>query len=276
LIGSPLNTRIPSVRKSHSRWCLVTDIDGTLIGDRATTRALREAVLAERALIEARGGKLFWAIATGRHIADTCKVLVEHGFLPTDFDVLITAVGAELHLRGEGAHHEFPVVPHAGYHARLSTSGFDPHAVKQALAPLPFLEFQPDHEQVPYKVSYFAEDTEANQRAVADALATLSFSTCTVWSHDLYLDIAPHNGAKGGAVHHLIEEWQLDSDAVVAAGDSGNDHSMLERNWPAIVVGNAQRALRGLRGRPGVYFARRDFAAGVLEGLRAHGFLDGA
>lgn len=264
---------MPPIRKSLSRWCLVTDIDGTLIGDRATTRALREAVLAERARIEARGGNLYWAIATGRHLDDTCAVLVEHGFSPTDFDVLITAVGAQLHLRREGAHHEFPVVPNHRYHARLDTSGFDARAVERVLAGLPFLELQPPHEQVPYKVSYYAEDTDENQRLVAQALATLPFPTCTVWSHDLYLDIAPHNGAKGGAVHHLIEEWELEAHAVVAAGDSGNDHSMLERHWPAIVVGNAQRALRGLRGRPGVYFARRDYAAGVLEGLRAHGFL---
>jgi sucrose-phosphate synthase len=262
------------VRRSLSRWCLVTDIDGTLIGDRATTRALRNAVLEERAAVEARGGRLYWVIATGRHVDDTCEVLLEHGFVPSDFDALVTAVGAELHQRqDERARHEFPVGLNRRYHARLEATGFDSEAVRVALEPLTFLTRQPDHDQVPFKVSYFAPDSAENQAEVARALQALPFPTQTVWSHDHYLDVAPHNGAKGGAVHHLIEDWQLEGQAVVAAGDSGNDHSMLQRHWHAIVVGNGHRALATLRGRPGVYFARRDFAAGVLEGLRALGFV---
>jgi sucrose-phosphate synthase len=263
------------VRRTLSRWCLVTDIDGTLIGDRATTRSLRDAVLRERDGVEARGGRLYWVIATGRHRDDTCDVLLEHGFLPSDFDALVTAVGAELHHRSdELARHEFPLGMDTRYAERLFATGFDPTLVRNVLEPLSFLGRQPDHEQVPHKVSYFAPDTEEYQAEVARALSTLPFRTQTVWSHDHYLDVAPHNGAKGGAVDHLIEHWQLDAEAVVAAGDSGNDHSMLARHWSAIVVGNGHRALHTLRGRTGVYFARRDFAAGVLEGLRALGFVE--
>jgi sucrose-phosphate synthase len=254
---------------------LVTDIDGTLIGERRTSRALRDAVLRERDALEARGGRLYWVIATGRHVDDTREVLLEHGFLPGDFDALCTAVGAELHHRSdEAARHEFPFGQDARYAGRLRDSGFISEAVHEALEPLPFLLRQPDHDQVPYKVSYFAHETESNQAEVARALAPLPFETLAVWSHDHYLDVAPHNGAKGGAVDHLIAHWGLDPEAVVAAGDSGNDHSMLGRHWPGIVVGNGHPSLRTLRGRPSVYFAQRAFAAGVLEGLCALGFLE--
>lgn len=264
-----------SPRRTLARWCLVTDIDGTLIGDRATTRALRDAVLFERDAVEARGGHLYWVIATGRHRDDTCAVLEQHGFHAGDFDALVTAVGAELHHRRDRSMRTaFPEDPDLHYETRLRETGFDADAVRLALAPLSFLWPQSDHEQVPFKVSYFAPDTPEHQQRVANALGELPFRTHTVWSHDDYLDVTPHNGAKGGAVHHLMEGWELDGDSVVAAGDSGNDHSMLDRHWRAIVVGNGHRCLRVLRGRPSVYFARRDFAAGVLEGLRRHGFVD--
>jgi sucrose-phosphate synthase len=179
-----------------------------------------------------------------------------------------------LHQRGDGSLRDrFPLEIDQRYASRLRDTGFDTQAVRTALEPLDFLYRQPEHEQVPYKVSYFAPDTDANQDAVAQALAPLPFRTHTVWSHEHYLDVAPHNGAKGGAVHHLLDHWQLDAEAIVAAGDSGNDHSMLNRHWRAIVVGNGHRALASLRAHPTVYFARRDFAAGVLEGLRALGFV---
>src|SRR5690606_28441847 len=120
--------------------------------------------------------------------------------------------------------------------ARLRSTGFDERAVVRALEALPFVELQPGSEQVPFKVSYFAADNETNRARVAAALAALPFRVEVVWSHDYYLDVAPYNGAKGGAVGHLIETWKLTAEAVVAAGDSGNDANMLDRHWLGIVV----------------------------------------
>lgn len=250
-------------------WCLITDIDGTLIGGSGGTLRLREAVRRERAELERRGHRLYWAIATGRSFASTCAVLAKEGFELADFDALVTSVGAELYLAGE-------LRANAEYHAHLAASGFARDAVLQALSSLAFLELQPEEEQFAHKVSYYLADTPDRRQAVRAALRNLPFETQTVFAHAEYLDVTPKRGAKGGAVAHLLERWQLTPQRAVAAGDSGNDESMLTELWHGIVVGNGHRPLSHLKTRSNLYFAEAYDAGGVLEGLLALGFLPGA
>lgn len=247
-------------------WCLVTDIDGTLIGESESTDELRQVVLEARVRLARAGARLHWVVATGRTYASTCEVLNESGFRLDDFDALITSVGAELYLTGGNG-------PDGAYHARLAATGFDAASVRACLDALGELELQPEHEQFPYKVCYFAKDEPALRERVLAALGGLPFQTTTVFAMGDYLDVAPAHGAKGGGVAHLLEHWGLEPARVVAAGDSANDLSMLEREWRAIVVGNGHQALGALRANPNVFFAQRKHAAGILEGLRALAFL---
>jgi sucrose-phosphate synthase len=247
-------------------WCLVTDIDGTLIGEEQGKHALRARLLQEREQLARRGVRLYWAIATGRTLASTRRVLRDEGFDDGDFDALVTSVGAEIHLPGEPG-------PHEAYRARLAASGFERERVELALRALPGLELQAEQEQFAYKVSYFMDDLPHRRRRVADALSRLPFATQAVFSHGSYLDVTPGGGAKGGAVRHLLELWRLKPERVVAAGDSGNDLQMLDQDWLAIVVRNGHGALAELRGRRNVHFATATHAGGVLQGLLAHGLL---
>lgn len=247
-------------------WCLVTDIDGTLIGDRETTTELRSALMRAREACSSSGHKIRWVVATGRDVASTREVLDDGGFQPSDFDALITSVGAEMYV-ADGAQ------PDRDYNERLESSGFDARLVREALADLAELKLQPGHEQFPFKVCYFATDTPRLRELIGLRLATLPFTTTMILAMGRYLDVAPECGAKGGAVAHLSSVWGLDVEQVVAAGDSGNDLTMLGQQWPAIVVGNGHDALASLRGRPRVYFAKAKYAAGVLEGLRELRFL---
>ena len=247
-------------------WCLVTDIDGTLIGESESTLELRRVLLDARAKLAGRGARLRWVVATGRTYASTREILLESGFRLDDFDALITSVGAELYLSGE-------TLPDASYHTRLAATGFDAAQVRACLGRLGELALQPEHEQFPHKVCYFAKEDPVSRQRVLRALGELPFKTTTVFAMGEYLDVAPEHGAKGGGVAHLLERWGLAPERAVAAGDSGNDLSMLEREWRAIVVGNGHDALKALRARPNVFFAQRKHAAGILEGLRALAFL---
>ncbi|MDX1521278.1 MAG: HAD family hydrolase, partial [Anaerolineae bacterium] len=81
---------------------------------------------------------------------------------------------------------------------------------------------------------------------------------------------------KANAVRFLIRYLDLAPEQVIAAGDSGNDRSMLDELDYGIIVGNAQPELKRLQAdQPPshLYFARQPFAAGVEEGLRHLGVL---
>jgi sucrose-6F-phosphate phosphohydrolase len=249
-----------------SDWCLITDIDGTLIGESESTTRLRSLVLRERDALARRGHRLHWVVATGRGLESTREVLLESGFGSNDFHALITSVGAELYLAGESS-------PDSAYRSHLAQSGFARRAVLDVLRELEFLRLQPEDEQLEHKVSYFAADGPDHRRRLHAALARLPFETKTVFAHDEYLDVVPVQGAKGGAVRHLLALWQIPCSRAVAAGDSGNDATMLEQDWHGIVVGNGRRQLGHLSSRSNVYFANEKHAAGVLEGLVALGFL---
>jgi sucrose-phosphate synthase len=247
-------------------WCLVTDIDGTLIGETETSVHFRRVVLDARAQLAERGVRLRWVIATGRDLASCDEVLLDQGFDLSDFDARATSVGADVFI---GSNKE----PDAEYHSRLASTGFDGQQVHAALGRLSFLRRQPFFEQRVHKISYHCPSVHSYQDQVLEALSSLAFETLTVFSHDDYLDVAPVNGAKRGAVAYLAERWGIPPARVVVAGDSGNDRSMLDSDWQGIVVGNAYAELADLRKHPRIYFATRNHAAGILEGLQYYGFI---
>jgi len=90
-----------------------------------------------------------------------------------------------------------------------------------------------------------------------------------------YVDCVPMSAGKEKALQYLRAKYELPEHYVVAAGDSGNDILMLEGDHPAIVVGNAQAELLGwLTRQPQggkVVLADAFYADGILEGLARHG-----
>ncbi|MBN1611978.1 MAG: HAD hydrolase family protein [Polyangiaceae bacterium] len=83
-----------------------------------------------------------------------------------------------------------------------------------------------------------------------------------------HLDLMPLGMSKGSAAEYLAARFGLGFDAVMAAGDSGNDDAMLESRCLATVVANHHTELEAFRDSPRVHFARAGHADGVIEGLQ--------
>ena len=246
------------------RRLLVSDIDHTLIdeergddvgGLERLQRALRQADMA-------------FAVASGRNLEQVRKALEAHP-IPTP-DVLICAVGTEIYYGPEA-------VPDRGY-AHYLSHGWKPDGVRRALDPLPFLERQPEHAQRAFKVSYYlsanGDEGQRHVEQVREALAEAGVQATVVYSSGAYLDLLPSRASKGKAIRYLARKWGVKSRDIVVAGDSGTDTEMLTSRHPAIVVGNHAPEMERLKGRRGIYFAESELAAGVLEGLERHGFVD--
>jgi len=250
--AAPAKSKLPIAER-----LLVSDIDNTLIGDAEALRTL----LARLSGVRERIG---FGIATGRRMERALKVLKEWN-VPRP-DVLVTAVGTEIHY---GRQLELDV----GYQQHLDYR-WQPQAVREVMAEFCGVRMQPASEQRRYKISYFIDPARApGVRKISARLRQAGLHANVVFSHGVYLDLLPVRASKGSAIRYLADKWGIPIDSILAAGDSGNDEEMLSGNTLGVVVGNHSEELEPLRDRERIYFAKGNYAWGILEEIRHYDFL---
>lgn len=227
---------------------LVSDLDGTLLGDAGATARFRAWFADHR-------DRWRLAFATGRTLGSVMD-LVRTGEMVAP-DAIISDVGTEIHDPAGGRWPDWP--PH--------DPAWDVERVAQAVGGIPGIRPQPDEVQTPIKASYHAVDlSDATLAEIRDRLTAAGLATTLVYSSGRDLDVLPAWGGKARATRFLADALGFDLDDVVVSGDSGNDRDMLESGALAIVVGNAGPELGDLAGER-IYRARAASADGVLEGI---------
>ena len=238
---------------------IVTDIDNTLIGDEIGLNKFNS-------LIERIQNKVGFAVATGRTIDSAIEILKQNQvLLPI---ALLTSVGTEIYYNYQGE--------------LLYSKGWDSHLayqwnrkmIEDILSGFKFLTLQEKETQRKYKLSYFIEDDQEKLKVVKDILAAKRIKARVILSHGHLLDILPYRASKGKAIRYLSYTWNIPFDNILVAGDSGNDTEMLKGELLAVVVGNYAPELEKLKGSKKVYFAQKNFAEGIIEGIKYYSFID--
>lgn len=243
----------------HVTRMLVSDVDNTLLGDRAGLTALAR-------LLRERPRELGFGIATGRHLPSALAAL-KQARVPHP-DVLITAVGSEIHY-GPALRPDSGWRRHIQYRWRRD-------ALAALFAGEPGLRPQSDDQQSEFKLSYLVDpDAPPDLRALRGRLRAAGLHANLIHSHGIYLDVLPVRASKGQAIRYLAYKWSLPLSAFLVAGDSGNDLEMLVGDTQAVVVSNHSPELERLRGMEQVYFAGAPCAAGILEGMAHYGLAAG-
>lgn len=236
---------------------LICDIDNTLIGDRVALAKLLE-------LLRKAGREVGFGVATGRTL-DSALAVLKQWRVPLP-DVLITAVGSEIHY-GRGLQPDVGWAHHIRHLWRRDE-------LEQALSEVPGLTLQKAENQREFKLSYDVDpDIMPSLRDIRARLRAKGLAARLIYSHQAYLDVLPVRASKGHALRYLAYKWGLPLDAFLVAGDSGNDEEMLLGDTLGVVVGNHSPELEKLRGLERVYFAQASYAAGILEGIAHYRFI---
>jgi sucrose-6F-phosphate phosphohydrolase len=230
------------------RRLLVTDLDGTLLGDDAALDRFRSWFGPRRTEV----GLVY---ASGRHLA-SIRGLVDAGVLPPP-DAVISAVGTEVHDRDGN--------PFPGWAERLA--GWDAGRVREVLRPFRWLVPQASEFQSPVKTSYEVDGLTASDDAtIRRTLSDAGLSATVVCSGGRYVDVLPALAGKGRATRFLADAWAIDPGDVLVFGDSGNDTELLTSGFRGTMVANAHPDLM-FAVASDVYLSPKAFADGVIDGV---------
>jgi sucrose-6F-phosphate phosphohydrolase len=234
-------------------------LDGTFIGDDEAMMKLWDALSARSIVV---------AFSTGRHLKSIQDFYAEKD-LTLRADVCICMVGTDIYFRDNGGYkldrrwHE------------IIAEDWDKAAVERILRAIPEARMQDQQWQSPFKSSYYLEENVEERLAeIHTRLEQAGVRAKVVYSAGKFLDLLPIRSGKGGAVRFVAEHFGLTPEDVITSGDTGNDLDMMrpELRFRCIAVGNAAEELRDFQA-PHVYHARAFYAAGIQEGLEAHGWL---
>lgn len=246
-------------------FLFVTDLDNTLVGDRAALETLNERLRWHRYNY---GSKIVYA--TGRSLPLYRELAQEQALLHPD--ALIAYVGTTIY---PDPHTETPD-PEWSHHLE---SGWERVKITAIASNYSQLNPQPDSEQGAFKSSYFLapEDAETILPALESRFAAQQLDVQIIYSGGRDLDILPAKGNKGYAVQYLRQKWGFYRYNTVVCGDSGNDISLFSTEGVrGVLVGNAMPELRQWyrdNANDNHYLARSRCAGGILEGLQHFGFL---
>jgi len=234
----------------------ITDIDNTLIGDHESLHRLLD-------ILDESRHKLAWGVATGRSLELTLEAMTEHR-IPMP-DILICSVGTELYY---GPDLRLDI----GWQQHISHL-WKPEQIKEVLSQFPWLVSQEAEGQRSHKISYYLENIDNRLRIIQETIESNRLRCQVIYSHGQFLDILPYRASKGKAVNYLQYKYEFLPRHVMVAGDSGNDADMLSGRTRGLIVGNHSSELEYLKGSPRTYFARGEYAAGIIEGLHHFGLI---
>jgi len=261
---------------------LATDLDGTLIplpNDPANSADLSR--LASQ--LQTHDVKLIYI--TGRHFASAAAVIEEHQLPQPDW--LICDVGTSMFHRQPTA--DLQAVDAYRQHLGEIIADMPIADLKQHLSVIAGLRLQESEKQGPFKLSYYVDAARleelvecVKQELLQSAAPYSIIHSVDPFNGDGLIDLLPSGVSKAHALAWWVERNDLHRDALVFAGDSGNDLAVLTAGYRAIVVGNADRAVAqqayAAHRRAGwgnrLYLAINQATSGVWEGCRWFGLVD--
>lgn len=242
---------------SNLEYILITDIDNTLLGGR------KESIDMLMKLLEDNRETIGFGIATGRVFESALTILKTHNIVMPD--IIISGVGSRISY-GESLY------PDKGWESHISKN-WNRDLIVSQLEAVDYLKKQPEKAQTPFKISYDMTPGKDHLSKVHHILTQNRIRYTLVYSHGKYLDILPYRASKGKAIRYISYKWEIPLKNFLICGGSGNDEEMLKGEPSGVVVGNYSPEIESLKTMKNIYFAKKSFSDGIIEGIDHYGFI---
>jgi sucrose-phosphate synthase len=249
-------------RLKQAERMLISDIDDTMIDPKAGNPGLDDLIK----LLHNRGNRFVYGLASGRSLELIQEVIKEHKLPPPD--VVISGVGTCI-CYGVATKSGID----KGWLGHISYQ-WNPDLLRERLATMSALELQEPENQNDFKLSYYLHDPHVTAEVIRGVLGRPAGQVNVIITQQTYVDILPRRASKGRAIRYVANKWSIPIQQTIVCGDAGNDLDMFNGQTRGIVVANHSPELETLRGRRRVFFAGLPAAAGIMEGLRHHQFLE--
>lgn len=254
---------------------LATDLDGTFIPLASNQKNFDDLKMIQQTL-QSKGIQL--CFVTGRHYESVQQAMIEF-HLPTP-EWIICDVGTTIRRNSGGA---FEVLEDYRKHLAELIKLLPVTALREQLMTFEGLTLQESEKQGEFKLSYYAdhqlltEHVAKIERLLSEQAAPYSIiHSVDPFNGDGLIDLLPKSVSKAYALDWWSRHIELPREAIIFAGDSGNDLAALTAGFRTILVGNAESTLveqvRVHHQEQGwenfFYHAQEHATSGVLEGLR--------
>jgi len=225
-------------------YIFISDLDDTLIGNDKSLQKFNDVMTSLR-------DKFFLVYSSGRFKGSLLSAVEENGLIQPD--AIICNVGTEIYYR--------PSWEEDKKWEKMLGENWKKEKIVTILKNFP-VEPQPYDKK--FTASYYVED-ESIVEQIEEELGEFELKIIHTKGH--LLDIIPEKAGKGNAAKFLQKSKNL---PTICSGDSENDIDMLTKCDSCILVGNAEeRVKEQLSTNEKVYQAKKEYASGVLEGLRS-------
>lgn len=244
-------------RQLYSDRAIFSDLDQNLLGDADSLQQLIKVLRENRK-------QVYFGITTGRRLDSALKVLRQYSI--PEPDILITSGGTEVYYA--------PKLTADEYWQRHIDYQWTAHNVRRVLNDIPGLALQPKIEQSQFKISYYIDPKKAPDLSeISSLLHKEELAVHITMAFGQFLDITPIRASKGLALRYVMDRWRIPLEHVLVAGGSGADEDMMRGNTLAVVVANRHfEELSQLIDCEKIYYARKPYAAGILEALQHYDF----